>query len=301
MATISTLVRGKGRADVLASRGVTPVLFNSLDETDVIEQVATQYDVIINTASGFHDASARAMTSGTSNLADQPVTGKYHETRIFYDRDDIYSYKKSREALQPYAQRTTNVVVIEEGSRASVKTYVLMSPTIYGLDSGLFNVQSTQVPTLIRVAIQESQAEVIGAGGATWDHVHIADVSRLYELVLSKILRGEAIPHGTHGWYFSEAGRHTWLEMSQGVADALYAKGEIKSKDVRSIELQGAVFKWAGGSLLFCELGYASNSRTQGDLSRNLGWLPEKTDEDFRNHYRAEVRAIVKDLARNYA
>jgi len=43
-ANISCLVRGEKSAKVLARKGVKPILFNSLDETNVLAQVASQHD-----------------------------------------------------------------------------------------------------------------------------------------------------------------------------------------------------------------------------------------------------------------
>lgn len=42
--TISCLVRGEDKARILASQGVRPILFNSLDETDVLARVASEHD-----------------------------------------------------------------------------------------------------------------------------------------------------------------------------------------------------------------------------------------------------------------
>ena len=82
-------------------------------------------------ASGFHVGAAKALvlglglrkkrtgkdvyyihTSGTSNIANRPIAGKWIEERIFSDRDGIYAYEKMRDELEPYSQRTTDVVVV---------------------------------------------------------------------------------------------------------------------------------------------------------------------------------------------
>jgi hypothetical protein len=42
--TISVLVRGEDRAKILADKGVEPILFQELDEIDVLERVASQHD-----------------------------------------------------------------------------------------------------------------------------------------------------------------------------------------------------------------------------------------------------------------
>jgi hypothetical protein len=72
-------------------------------------------------------------------MADKPHTKEYYESRILTDKDDLYTYLKRREAMDPYAQRTTDLVAIETGLEVGVKTYLIMSPTIYDTGSGLFN------------------------------------------------------------------------------------------------------------------------------------------------------------------
>ena len=41
---ISALVRGEDKAKILAEKGVNPILFHSLDETDILQQVASEHD-----------------------------------------------------------------------------------------------------------------------------------------------------------------------------------------------------------------------------------------------------------------
>ncbi|KAH6708794.1 hypothetical protein BKA61DRAFT_614899 [Leptodontidium sp. MPI-SDFR-AT-0119] len=310
--TISCLVRGEDKARILASQGVRPILFNSLDETDVLARVASEHDVVIHAASGFHILSARALilglaqrrketgkevhyihTSGTSNVADRPITGEYHEKRFpLSDKDDIYSYEKMRDMKVPYAQRTTDIVVIETGLEVNVKTYILMSCSIYGIGTNPL-LQLAHVPILIRLSLEAGQVAVVGDGKATWDHVHITDVSRLYELILAKILDGVDIPNGKKGIYFVEAGHHSWLELSQRIAEAGVTLHALKTTALQTLSLEEATKKLGNGWALLGEIGWASNSRTKGDLARELGWKPQKTRADFEAHFVDNWKAIL--------
>lgn len=197
-------------------------------------------------------------TSGTSNLGDQPITGKYIEDRVFSDKEDIYSYEKMRNEKQPYGQRQTDLTVVETGLEVGVKTYIIMSPLIYGIGTGHFHQQSIQVPFMIKAALKTKQAEVIGQGKASWDNVHIGDVANLYEILVQKLLAGEDLPSGEKGIYFSANGRHTWLELAQGLGDALFTLGVSKTEEVKSIGLEEAAGRWTGGDTLLAELGFAS-------------------------------------------
>ena len=104
-----------------------------------------------------------------------------------------------------------------------------MYPTIYGIGSGDFNTVSIQVPTIIRSALEDGQASVLGGGKTIWDHVHIADLVLLYEVVLAKVLAGDDIPSGEKGIFFSETGENTFLDLSQVVANAGFALGVLKT------------------------------------------------------------------------
>ncbi|KAK4695871.1 hypothetical protein P7C71_g1958, partial [Lecanoromycetidae sp. Uapishka_2] len=197
-------------------------------------------------------------TSGTSNLGDQPITGQYHEDHIFSDKEDIYGYEKMRNEKQPYAQRQTDLTVIQEGLETGVKTHIIMSPLIFGLGTGYFHKLSIQVPGIIRAAIKSEQVEVIGDGKGIWDHVHVEDLAMLYEVLVVRILAGQEVTSGERGIYFSANGTHSWRELAEGLADSMHTLGVSKTEQIKSISLEEAAQKWAGGSELLAELGFAS-------------------------------------------
>jgi hypothetical protein len=201
-------------------------------------------------------------TSGTSNLADYPISGKYTEPRIFTDRDDdIFAYLKSCKEMDTYPQRTTDIAVVETGLATSVRTYIIMPPTIYGLGSGLFNTMSIQIPTLMRTAIDKGRAEFVGAGAARWSHVHIADLAPLYGILLRSVLEGDqrGLAYGKRGIYFTETDEHTWLELAEGVARAGVELGVLQEPVPVSITLQQSADQWAEGSLEYGELWWCSS------------------------------------------
>lgn len=126
----------------------------------------------------------------------KPISKDYYEPRILSDKDDLYTYLKMREDRETYPQRTADIVAIETGLEEYVKTYLIMSPTIYGLGTGLFNKTSIQLPTIIRTAIKKGHVDVVGEGTGVWDAVLIQDLVLLYELLLAKVLSGDDVPSG---------------------------------------------------------------------------------------------------------
>jgi nucleoside-diphosphate-sugar epimerase len=191
-------------------------------------------------------------------MGDQPLTGKYHEVNTFTDKSNIYAYQKYRESLQVYPQRTTDLVTVETGLQVGVPTTIIMSPTIYGVGSGAFNKLSIQVPTMMRSAIKSGQASVIGEGKGIWDYVHVADLARLYELLVLKVISNEQVPIGERGILFSAAGRYSWRELSENIAQALFTVGATKTNSVESMDLEEAAKQYNSPALLYTELGYAS-------------------------------------------
>ncbi len=200
-------------------------------------------------------------TSGTSNLADRPITGTYHEPRTFIDTSpDLYPYLQHRNELTPYAQRTADIAVISTGLASKVNTYIIMPPTIYGTGTGLFNRLTIQAPTIMRSALRNGQVLQLGADDGDVESVHVQDLADLYILMASRIAKGdlEGMPSGIRGIYFAGTSRYTWKEFADGIAGALFELGGIKTKEIKKVGLEEAASEWTGGHQLLCELNYGS-------------------------------------------
>lgn len=299
---------------------VNPVVFKDLDDAEAIVDIARQHDVVINTTLGFHPASAAAVveglakrkqatgkdvfmihTSGTSNLADRPITKEYIDSepsREFDDAaDDIYSYEKARNEKSAYGQRTTELGVVDASEEKDVKTVVIMSPTIYGMGTGYFNRRSIQIPGYVKATLLNGHGVVVGEGKGVWDNVHVEDLAELYQLVLLNILEkhGSDLQYGKKGIIFSGSDRHTWREIAEGVAEAAYNEDAIQTSEVKSMTLEeGAkVFPAPYNEASRLEASLCSNSRTKSTVARKLGWKPVRGKEAFRAGFTEEVQAAV--------
>lgn len=133
-----------------------------------------------------------------------------------------------------------------------------MSPMIYGTGIGPFKTNSVQLPTLMKAALKDKRPQVIGSGAGVWDYVHITDLVLLYELIVDKIVRGEDIPYGKNGIYFTSTGRFAWLEMAKAIGRAGVSLGLLDSAEPREITLDEATQQWAFGSKQMTELCLAS-------------------------------------------
>jgi nucleoside-diphosphate-sugar epimerase len=166
-----------------------------------------------------------------------------------------------------------------------------MSPTIYGIGSGFFNRTSIQIDAIMRAAKRQGFTTVIGEGKGQWDHVHIEDLTELYELAISRILKGDELPSNRQGIYFSETGNHTWREVSERIAKTGKEAGFLSSDEVREENLENAA-KAIKNSPEVAELGFASHSQTRANLSRKIGWVPKKTRKDFEDSFLEEWKII---------
>jgi len=147
-----------------------------------------------------------------------------------------------------------------------------MPPAIYGIGTGEFNKLSIQVPRLIRAAIKDGYASMIGEGKGVWSYVHISDLARLYELVLMRVLKGEEVPSGKQGILFTGTGRFEFAELSKGIAGALKSLGVLGSEEVRSLGIREAAEKLWGGEEVLVELAWGSKCVVLSFLSSCGFW-----------------------------
>ncbi|KAJ5274042.1 hypothetical protein N7478_009167 [Penicillium angulare] len=334
---ISVLIRRSEQAKTFESLGVASLPFQGLDDLNACRDAASQHDgtpvtlwpfnifladdltiVVINAASASHDTSAKALieglalrqkntgrnayfihTSGTSILGDHPYTRTASsDHKIWSDeKDDIYEMEKQHP--ERYGQRITDVAVVEIGLSVGVKTYIVVPPTIYGMGSGPFATLSQQIPNLARMAKKRGSAAVIETGKATWNHVHMSDLSVFYLRLFRAVREQPAwLPSGPKAIFFVESGEHTWLQVSQGIADAMYKSGLLATNQVESVSLKEAAAEITKGNESLAEISLASNSRARADFGRNqLGWNTSRGLEDFLTHFDAEVEAMLPELS----
>ena len=318
--SITLLLRDPSRGSTLISEygnRVQPIFYKDLDDTEAATAVAADHDIIINTTDGFHSPSSLALikglakrkektgrdvwiihTSGVANLADQSFTGLYVEkdsNKEFDDaKDDIYVYEKERETLSPFGQRTVELALIDLAEELGVKTIVVESPLIYGVGTGLFNKTSIQIPIYIRAALAHGRSIVVDNGKGIWDHVHVEDLAELYTVILRDVIENEGkdLPSCKKGIMFSGNGRHTWHEVAQGVADALFEEGKLEDSKVESVSFEEGV-KLLSVPEVFAELGFSSTSRTVSSVARNLGWKPSRGEQAWKATFGDDLKAVL--------
>lgn len=179
--TITVLIRGQDRAQKLTEvygDRVHPLVFSGLDDTAHVAAVASEHDVVVSAALGFHLPGARALVrglatrrggrsgsdgsaataparnrpwivhlSGVSNIADAPPLGEDHPERRFDDADAraVYEHERREEARAPYPQRTTELAVLDDAEEAGVGAIAVQAPAVFGTGRGLFAVEASML------------------------------------------------------------------------------------------------------------------------------------------------------------
>ncbi|KAK7212171.1 hypothetical protein V2G26_019349 [Clonostachys chloroleuca] len=276
---VSVLVRTKGQADFARANNITPALFETFDDSELLTRIGQDFDtmsspgvhlsvavlfsnrsstVIVHTGQGWHPTAATSLfsgqekrqrdlerkvhflsISGTSNFSDRPVTGKFIDNRVKSDEEDMYSREKYRR--------------------------------------GEFNKFTFQLPVMVQAAKKCSSVAMIGEGTSIENHVHVEDIASLLNTLLARIHDGQEI-RGKRGIYFCESGEHTSRSYAQALATVLKERGVIESDEVKSLDLQAvADLCMPGLPLTLVELPFAGNSRTKAVLGRKVGWSPKHT------------------------
>jgi nucleoside-diphosphate-sugar epimerase len=167
-----------------------------------------------------------------------------------------------------------------------LKSVIVLPPLIYGIGTGPFNRTSAQLPILVRAALKRRKAEVIGPGEATWNNVHIDDLSDAYILIFDELLaaygpdaKPDAQPSpylttGREGYYFAESGKHTWRQISEKLGEVLHKKGISKSSEVTSFPDADVETISEFGKGTWQIVGSQSDSKAE--RIRKLGWKPHR-------------------------
>ncbi|BCS25471.1 NAD-dependent epimerase/dehydratase family protein [Aspergillus puulaauensis] len=318
-ASISVLVRNTQQAQVLEEKGISTVQVGDYTDTTAIAELASGYDVIVNGASGFELGLATALieglaqrkkklgvevhyihTSGTTNIADSPLLDLYPGYKADPISDSspaqLTSELRRLDAASPYIQRSVDLAVMDKGKATGVKTHSICLPMLFGVGTGLFRTVSGQIPILVRGAIQARQAWLVGDGSALKGYVHIKDAARVYEIAVSRVLRGLSVPYGEEGVMFVGDREYTWNEVGEKIASVGKALGVLDTDKVKYVSME------EGGRLLgmddmqYVEAAYVSSARATADIARGLGWKPVYSDAF--DEYFGDVWNIVLEEAK---
>ncbi|KAI8301265.1 hypothetical protein K4K59_001081 [Colletotrichum sp. SAR11_240] len=305
---------------------VRPVHITSLDDAQTLTRLASQHDLVINAASGFHPSSAEALvlglaqrrkthhrpgapppwmihTSGTSNIADRPLSGV---PRPDVEHDDanapaVFAFEEAENRREWYPQRAAELVVLRTASETGVSAASIQAPCIFGTGSGLFNRAGLMVPVMMSFVLTHGFGIRVGDGSGCIDTVHVADLADLYVLCVRDIVHnaGANVPSGTGGIIFPAVGRTLTAEIPKRCLDVAFATGNLPLEDgpqapeIREWSIEDAAVTTAG-NVAVAETGYAGHRKTKGTVARErLGWAPVYLEEAWEKDFETELRAAL--------
>ncbi|KAI9061683.1 NAD-P-binding protein [Trametes sanguinea] len=325
---ITVLLRDAVKADKLKPFGVKTVL-GTLDDTDKVEQLASQADIVFECADADHVASTKAVlaglkkryqetgrppalihTSGTGVLADD-AAGMHDTDTIYYDTNVEQLAQLPPE--QPH--REIDLLVLAADEEGYVKSYLVLPSTIYGLakgplvDAGIMNPQSQQIPALIMASMDRNRGGMVGEGKNIWPNVHIDDSEHLrrpvinlgeaeriiavhlYEVLWNAIEGCKDIGHGKEGYYFAENGEHRLYDVAKQIGQVLKDFGLADTEEPSTFTQEELDKYFAGSDSL------GSNSRCRAERSRSIGWKPSKTTEDMLASIKLEIQYMLSRVS----
>lgn len=319
---INALVRTQAKADLLVKRTngkVNPVLGN-LDDLSIIREQVNISDIVINTANVDHVPSVEILadaliakqsetilihTSGTSVIGDAVTEKNSASTKVYsdiYDIDEINSLPLE----QPHRPVDKIVLEIEE-KNPKTKVAIVCPSNIVGISNGYDNIISIQIPFLIRNSIKNKKAWSVYSGDYIWSHIHIKDLGQIYALILNGFLEKKDIPHGRNGYYFGSYGglkdekvttkpseiEHTWRLVSDRVAELLYEKKIVPTKEVAELNIDEIV-QLTGDK--FGPKYVGTNSRSRGDNAVKIGFKPKYSSlEDYWKRVEEDVEHVLNE------
>jgi len=304
---ITTLVRSQEKAEKLKVLGVSATV-GSYDDISLVENLASEADIVIAMADADHLPGAQATlrglkkrfeqtkappifihTSGTGVLADK-AAGNYQTETIYNDAD-----ADQIETLAPtQIHRNVDLEIIDADKQGYVKTYIVIPSTIYGLaknelvELGIQKDHSIQIPQLIAACLDRGQGGMVGKGINLWPDVSVDDIADLYIVLFKSILSNPATGHGREGIYFGENGEHSLYEIGHAIGQALVDLGKSSTSEPTTFTAEEIVKYFRGSAYL------GSNSRCRANRSRSIGWKPVHTKQDMLASIKPEVEVMIK-------
>lgn len=264
------LVRDPAAGERVQATGVRAVV-GSLDDAQLLGELARAADVIVDAADSDHRAAAEALvaalrgtgktlihTSGSSIVADQGTGAG--PGAVFTDDTPFMP-------IPAKAARVAIDRLVLDAAREGVRSLVICPTMIYGRGLGSKR-DSIQVPLLIAASQQRGAGVHIGAGDNIWSNVHVEDLVDLYALVIDRAEPGS--------FFFAEHGEASLRSIAVAISEMLGFAGRTfawpLAEAVRAYGEEAA------------SLGLASNSRVRATHARALGWAPRRSSilDDIR-------------------
>lgn len=194
-----------------------------LEDTELIEKEARAADVVLHLASTRHEASSHAIVRGLSNKihgapgywfqigggsmfsGDQIKAKTYGEAagKIY---DDVADVEEIKAVIRGNPARVVDNLILAQ-SPSSVRTALVAGPIIYGKGRGPGNTSTIQGPAIANYALKNGESFQVGKGENVWSTIHVADVGKLFVLLLDAAVKGKPDVWNENGIFLAENGK----------------------------------------------------------------------------------------------
>ncbi|KAK6864046.1 hypothetical protein PG990_006514 [Apiospora arundinis] len=303
------LVRTQEKADKVKTQYPNAtIILGDLNDSELLREQAAKADIVLHTADASdHEGAARAIAAGLAEGHSPARPGYWLHTGgtgilTYLDSEAGKLGEHSDTEFNDWAgvgeltslpdsafHRNVDKVVLEAASDGRVRTAIVCPPTIYGTGRGPVATRGRQAYELARLVLREGYAPVVGQGKARWNHIHVADLSEAFRLLVEQAVAsisndsaGNGVVQdnkdedlwGARGYYFVESGEHVWGELSRAMTAKAFEMGLLatdKKPQDHPLDKDEAL-EVAG----FEAVSWGWNSRGRAErLRKVLGWRPQ--------------------------
>jgi nucleoside-diphosphate-sugar epimerase len=262
---VTALVRDGDQADVVASRGATPIVVDLYDRPTVV-RILADADGAIHTASP-GDASSANLDSAVVDAAIDAYAGT---GKPFIEISGLWVYGANTSITEDSPFQAPALVAWKEPIERRVlavndmRGVVVVSGVAYGDGGG-------GIPGVLLGSPRDNQGNLImlGTGQQHWPTVHVADLAEFFRRVLEH--------DAARGYYVIGNGLNpTVAELTEAAAVATGAPGAVPGSDEEARQRLGDYF----AEVLLLDQGTtAAKARTE------LDWSPSRLGliEEFRH------------------
>ena len=254
---VTALVRTPQAADVLASRGVTPVL-GDLKTLKSYRAAADEHDAYIHTAAESSPKREEVDRKAIDTLVGLASARAQSSPASFVYTSGIWVLGSNAQLMDETAQpnpghllgwRPAHEQIVLQSAVPNLRTAVIRPGVVYGGNRGI-------VSDLLKNA-QNGLIRVIGTGENHWPLVYDRDLADLY-------VRVAAMPEASGMYHANDEGDETVNDIVNGIVSHL-----SMPPDVRHVPLEEARKKLGAYADAL-----ALDQRVRGPRARALGWSP---------------------------
>ncbi|KAI9662941.1 MAG: hypothetical protein M1821_007988 [Bathelium mastoideum] len=250
--SVTTIVRRDSAKEEFAKDGVKAVK-GDLEDVELIQDLASESDVVFHTATADHLASAEAILegirirnrkgqqsiylhqSGASVLSDG--TSNIANPKVVSDNDT--SVIDALPGRAPHRSIDLAILRAREDFDPNAKMFIMMPPIIYGSNKKYG-----------RLSIQA------------------------YMLIVKSLEAGTSALNLTNPYFFCENGEISWRDLAALIGRDLHKNGKVESPEPRQIPSS----EWTDLFGEFTPAVVGCNARNKADRLRELGWSPRELD-----------------------